>query len=66
MDAAMRWKEDGGGGDGTQFNDEGGQLLPLEPVELEEGSEIEVYYDQDRKWYHATVMEVVNYRDDER
>lgn len=62
MDAAMQWRE----GESYQFDDEGGQLLPLEGMDLEEGDEVEVYYEKDREWCHATIVEVIEYRDDVR
>ncbi len=52
------------------FDNGGGQMVPLEEVEfystLGEGDEVEVYYDQDREWGRATIVEVVDYRDDVR
>ena len=69
MDAAMSWV-DGENNNNTPspFDDEGGQLLPLERelMEFEEGDEVQVYYEQDCKWYHATIIEVIPYRDDVR
>mmetsp|Transcript_6540 Transcript_6540/g.7331 ORF Transcript_6540/g.7331 Transcript_6540/m.7331 type:complete len:413 (-) Transcript_6540:119-1357(-) len=62
MDVAMKWKE----GESTPFDENGGQLLPLEVVELVEGDEVEVYYEDDSCWYHAIVTEVLQYKDDER
>ena len=66
MDAAMRWIE----GESTKFDEDGGQLLRTEEEGtldyLEEGDEVEVYYEKDRKWYHATIIEVIQYRDDVR
>ena len=65
MDAAIHFKE----GESTPFDDYGGQLSPLvieEGDSYEEGDEVEVYYDQDRKWYVATILEVLEYRDDVR
>jgi hypothetical protein len=69
MDAAMTWM-DGENNNNTPspFDDEGGQLLPLERelMEFEEGDEVQVYYEQDCEWYHATIIEVIPYRDDVR
>lgn len=48
------------------FDNYGGQLLPLEEMDLGEGDEVEVYYDQDREWGRATITEVTDYRDDLR
>mmetsp|Transcript_22458 Transcript_22458/g.28342 ORF Transcript_22458/g.28342 Transcript_22458/m.28342 type:complete len:432 (-) Transcript_22458:51-1346(-) len=62
MKAAMKWVE----GESMPFDDNGGQLLPVEEPDLGEGDEVEVYYDQDREWGKATIMEVIDYRDDVR
>lgn len=76
MDAAMKWRSEddervvsGGETSSTPFDDDGGQMLPMEGDLVrywEEGDEVEVYYDVDRKWYHATIIDVHEYRDDER
>ena len=63
MNAAMKFKE----GESTPYDDNGGQMLPIDQsVEILEGDEVEVYYDQDSAWYAATVKTVVTYKDDVR
>ena len=57
------------GGPSTAFDNDGGHMLPMEGDLVqywEEGDEVEVYYDGDQKWHHATIVEVIEYRDDER
>jgi len=63
MNAAMKFKE----GESTPYDDNGGQMLPIDQsVEILEGDEVEVYYDPDSAWYAATVKTVVTYKDDVR
>jgi len=63
MDAAMKWKE----GESTPYDDNGGQMLPVDQsVEIIDGDEVEVYYDPDDAWYGALVKKVVHYKDDVR
>ena len=63
MNAAMKWKE----GESTPYDNNGGQMLPIDQsVEILEGDEVEVYYEPDNAWYAATVKTVVHYKDDVR
>ena len=62
MEKAMKWID----GESMIFDDDGGQMLPVEVLDLEEGDEVEVYYDQERKWNRAVIIEVIEYRDDTR
>ena len=63
MDAVMKWKEDVS----TPYDDDGGQMLPVDQsVEIIEGDEVEVYYDRDDAWYAAVVKTVTHYKDDVR
>jgi hypothetical protein len=63
MAAAMKWKE----GESTPYDNNGGQMLPVDKsVEISVGDEVEVYYDPDSAWYAAVVKKVTHYKDDVR
>ncbi|GFH46892.1 hypothetical protein CTEN210_03366 [Chaetoceros tenuissimus] len=63
MNAAKDWKE----GESTPYDNDGGQMLPIDQtVEILQGDEVEVYYEPDSTWYAATVKAVVHYEDDTR
>jgi hypothetical protein len=63
MTAAMKWKE----GESTPYDNNGGQMLPVDKsVNISVGDEVEVYYDPDSAWYSAVVKKVIQYKDDVR
>lgn len=63
MDASTKWVE----GESTPYDDDGGQMLPIEQtVEILAGDEVEVYYEPDCAWYAAVVKKVTKYKDDTR
>mmetsp|Transcript_14436 Transcript_14436/g.27146 ORF Transcript_14436/g.27146 Transcript_14436/m.27146 type:complete len:389 (-) Transcript_14436:146-1312(-) len=63
MNAAMKWRE----GQSTPYDNNGGQMLPVDKtIEISVGDEVEVYYDPDGAWYTAVVKKVTHYKDDVR
>lgn len=63
MTAATKWIE----GESTPYDNNGGQMLPIDQtVEIEAGDEVEVYYEPDSSWYAAVVKKVAHYEDDVR
>lgn len=63
MNAAMKWKE----GESTPYDQNGGQMLPVDKtIKIAVGDEVEVYYDPDSAWYAAVVKKVIQYKDDVR
>ncbi len=63
MNAAAKWKE----GESTPYDDNGGQMLPIDQtVKIQAGDEVEVYYEPDGAWYAAVVKKVTEYSDDTR
>ena len=63
MNASIKWKDGGS----TPYDDNGGQMLPIEStVEIQKGDEVEVYYEKDSAWHTAVVINVTQYKDDVR
>jgi hypothetical protein len=63
MNAATKWVE----GESTPYDDNGGQMLPIDQtVKIYAGDEVEVYYEPDAMWYAAVVKKVTEYKDDTR
>jgi hypothetical protein len=63
MNAAAKWVD----GESTPYDDNGGQMLPIDQtVKINAGDEVEVYYEPDSAWYAAVVKKVTEYKDDTR